>query len=271
MRLADVAGASEGALGRLARLWPAVSQGRVLAEQAHRPWPLPDRPWVMAQTWQNLLFAHWPVPAETLRALVPEPLPIDEFDGTAWLTIAPFEVTGLRARGTPPVPGISRFPELNVRTYTSLDGKPGIWFFSLDAGSRAAVAGARRTYRLPYFRAEMQIERLDGGFRYRSVRTSRDGPRAELAADYAHVGPISPPVPGTLEHWLTERYCLYAVGSRARLLRAEIHHPPWPLQSARASLGANTMPPPGVRLPAREPLLQFARRQDVVIWAPQPA
>ena len=182
MRLPDVAGASEGALGRLARVWPAVAQGHVLGEQEHRPWPLPDRPWVMAQTWENLLFAHWPVSAEVLRPLVPEPLPIDEFDGTAWLTITPFEVTGLRARGTPPVPGISSFPELNVRTYTSLDGKPGIWFFSLDAGSWAAVAGARRTYRLPYFRAAMEIERLDGGFRYRSVRASRDGPHAELAA-----------------------------------------------------------------------------------------
>src|SRR4051794_17247371 len=177
MRLADVGGAGEAALGRLARVWPDVGQARVLAERAHRPWPLPDGPWLMAQSWQDLLFAHWPVPLEALRGLVPEPLPIDEFDGTAWLGVTPFEVTGLRLRGTVPVPRLSRFPELNVRTYTRLDGKPGIWFFSLDAGSAAAVAGARLTYRLPYFHAEMEIERLSGGVRYRSRRVpAADGP-----------------------------------------------------------------------------------------------
>jgi len=249
-----------------ARVWP---QSRVLSERAHRPWPLPDGPWVMAQTWSDLLFAHWPLEPEALRAHLPASLPIDTFEGTAWLTITPFEISGLRLRGTPPAPGFSRFTELNVRTYTTLDGKPGIWFFSLDAASVAAVAGARRTYRLPYFRAAMEIERPDGGIRYRSRRTSSDGPAAELAVDYAPVGPVAPPAPGTLEHWLTERYCLYALAPRGRILRAEIHHPPWPLQPARARFSTNTMAPAGVELPAREPLLQFARRQDVLIWPPR--
>src|SRR4051794_20636471 len=215
----------------------------------------------MAQTWEDLLFAHWPLPAGELASFLPAPLELDTFDGSAWLGITPFEVSGLRLRGTPPVPGVSRFPELNVRTYTTLDGKPGIWFFSLDAGSAAAVAGARLSYRLPYFHARMAIERPAGGVRYRSVRGGK-----RLQAHYAPTGPAAAAAPGTLEHWLAERYCLYAF-DRGRILRAEIHHPPWPLQPATASFAANTMAP--VALPAREPLLHFARRQDVVIWPPR--
>jgi uncharacterized protein len=255
----------EAALSPLAAVWPGVSQGRVVGETGHRPWPLPPDPWVMAQTWGDLLFAHWPVPAAALRPLVPEPLPIDTFEGTAWLGITPFEVSGLRLRGTAPAPRLSRFPELNVRTYTTFGGKPGVWFFSLDAGSAAAVASARRTYRLPYRHARMAIELAGDRIRYRSVRTSRDAPPAALELEYGPAGDAQPPAAGTLEHWLTERYCLYAFDA-GRLFRAEIHHPPWRLQPARAAIATNTMPPPGVDLPASEPLLHFARRQDVVIW-----
>jgi uncharacterized protein len=258
----------EAAIGRLGGVWPAVAQGRVVDETGHRAWPLPREPWVMAQTWSDLLFAHWPVPSRVLRPLVPEPLPIDTFDGTGWLAITPFEISGLRLRGTAPVPRLSRFPELNVRTYTSFGGKPGIWFFSLDAGSAAAVLAARRTYRLPYHRADMTIARSNQRIRYCSARQSSD---ATLAVDYAPAGTARPPAPGTLEHWLAERYCLYTLDEQRRVMRAEIHHPPWPLQPATAAFEANTMAPPGIDLPAREPLPHFARRQDVVIWPLRPA
>jgi len=110
----------------------------------------------MAQTWNDLLFAHWPVAPNVLRALVPPELPLDTYDGTAWLAVTPFHMTGIRARGLPPIPGLSRFPELNVRTYVILDGKPGVYFFSLDVTSRMAVWGARTFYRLPYFHAHMR-------------------------------------------------------------------------------------------------------------------
>ena len=225
----------------------------------------------MAQTWRDLLFAHWPLPAAALRPLVPPALPIDTFDGTAWLGITPFEVTGLRLHGTPPLPRLSRFPELNVRTYTMLGGKPGIWFFSLDAARWAAVVAARSSYRLPYHHAEMSIARGEGGILYRSRRTSPSGPPAALDAEYAPHGDARPAPAGTLEHWLAERYCLYTVAARGRVMRAEIHHPPWPLQPAAAALRVNTMAPPGVGLGGAAPLLHFARRQDVVIWPLRPA
>ncbi len=253
----------DAVLTRLAPRSDAAAQALGLCETGHRPWPLPDRPWVQGQTWLDLLFAHWSLPVEALRAAMPAELPVDTFDGRAWLGITPFEVSGLRARGTPPVPRLSRFAETNVRTYTTIDGKPGIHFFSLDAASALAVAGARATYRLPYHRAEMAIERAGGEIRY---RTRRAKPEAELVARYRPDGPVFQAQPGTLEHFLTERYCLYVVDERQRIRRADIHHPPWPLQPAVADIERNTMTAPyGIEL-VGDPLLHFAARQDVLIW-----
>jgi uncharacterized protein len=245
-----------------------VLQARVLEQTSHRPWPRPRGPWLQAQTWRDLLFAHWAVDAEALRPAVPAQLPIDTFDGRAWIAVTPFEVTGLRLHGTPPIPRLSRFAETNVRTYTTLDGKPGIWFFSLDAASRFAVAAARLTYRLPYFRARMSIDRSGGEVAYSTERVGGD---AALRARYRPIAAPASPQPGTLEHFLTERYCLYTVAG-GKVRRAEIHHPPWPLQAASAEIERNTMTARlGLDLGSSEPLLHFAGRQDVVIWAPKGA
>jgi uncharacterized protein YqjF (DUF2071 family) len=226
---------------------------------------VPARRWRQGQTWRDLLFAHWPVPVDLLRNVVPPALPIDAWEGVGWIAVTPFEVTGLRLRGTLPPPVVSRFAETNVRTYTTVDGKPGIYFLSLDAASALAVAGARAAYRLPYFRARMAVERSDGEIRYRSARV---GSTALLRARYRPTGAAFQARPGTLEHFLIERYCLYTVdGDRIR--RADIHHPPWDLQPAQAEFAENTMAAAaGVSLGAREPLLHYAPRQDVVIWPP---
>jgi uncharacterized protein YqjF (DUF2071 family) len=127
----------------------------ILQDTAHRPWPLPMGSWVMAQTWHDLLFAHWPVDTQRLRTLIPEPLEIDQFDGQAWLAVVPFRMSGIRLRWTPAVPWLSAFPELNVRTYVKSGGRPGVWFFSLDAGNALALAIARAWFHLPYYRARM--------------------------------------------------------------------------------------------------------------------
>ena len=224
----------------------------------------------MAQRWNDLLFAHWPVPIERLRLLVPASLPIDVYDGTAWVSIAPFTISHLRARGLPPLPGLSDFPELNVRTYVALDDRPGVFFFSLDAGSWLAVMGARATYHLPYFHAEMRVRAsLDRTIDYDSRRIHSGAPAAEFRARYAPTGPIHRSEPGTLEHWLTERYCLYAVDAGGRVYRAEIHHEPWPLQSAVLNVEQNTMHrAAGLELDDVPALLSFTRRIDVVVWWP---
>ena len=240
----------------------------ILQDVSHRPWPLPAGPWVMAQTWHDLLFAHWPVAVEQLRVLIPDRLEIDIFEGQAWLAVVPFRMDGVRLRGTPALPGLSAFPELNVRTYVTYGGMAGVWFFSLDAGNPLAVTIARAWFHLPYFRARMSCAERDGWIEYASERTHSGFPAAALTGRYRPVGPAFSPRPGTLEYFLTERYCLYASDGQRQLIRGEIHHLPWPLQLAEAEFERNSMAESLDFALAFPPLLHFAKRQNVVVWAP---
>ncbi len=240
----------------------------VLAAADHRPWPLPPGPWILFQRWHDLLFAHWPLAPERLAPLLPAGLALDTFEGRAWLGVVPFRMSDVRLRGLPRVPGAAAFPELNVRTYVRAEGVGGVWFFSLDASSALAVRGARAWFALPYFRACMRCETDGEAVRYASRRTHRGAAPAALEGTYAPAGRPERAAPGSLAHWLTERYCLFARRGRA-LVRADIHHPPWPLQPATARLATNTMAEPlGLAL-AGEPLLHFARRLDVCVWRPR--
>jgi uncharacterized protein YqjF (DUF2071 family) len=221
----------------------------------------------MGQTWLDLLFAHWAVEPAAVRRLIPNGLELDLFDGRAWIGITPFEVAGLHPRGLPPPPRLSRFPELNVRTYVRAVGRPGIWFFSLDAGSVLAVAAARALYGLPYFPARMDMERTGGAIGYASRRTA--GPPASFSARYEPAGAPVDAAADSLEAWLTERYRLYATRA-GRPWRADIHHAPWRLRRATADVDAAAMVAPlGLELHG-EPHLLYAARQDVVIWPPAP-
>jgi uncharacterized protein YqjF (DUF2071 family) len=244
-----------------------MNSAAVLRDSGHRAWPPPAAPWIMTQIWHELLFAHWPLPPDVLRALVPAAMPLDTYEGWAWLGIVPFRMSHVRPRGVPPLPGVSAFPELNVRTYVTLDDRPGVYFFSLDAANRLAVALARATYHLPYMNAQMRCERSSDTISYASRRTHRMEPSASFAATYRPVAPAYTAAPGTLDAWLTERYCLYAVTPAGRVYRGEIHHGPWPLQPAEAEIRVNTMASAaGIALPATAPLLHYAHRQEVLIW-----
>jgi uncharacterized protein YqjF (DUF2071 family) len=234
---------------------------------AHRPWPAPASPWVMRQKWHDLLFTHWPVAAQDLRPLIPRALELETFDGTAWVGVVPFHMSGIRFRGLPPVPGLSAFPELNVRTYVRSGTKPGVWFFGLEAASAVAVWAARRWFHLPYFRARMSVENADHAILYESHRTHRGAPEADFRATYRPTGEVSCAQRGTLEYFLTERYCLYAA-AHDRIFRGEINHLPWPLQPAEVEVEINTMAAShGIALSNAKPLLHFARYQDVKIWS----
>jgi hypothetical protein len=222
----------------------------------------------MEQTWRDLLFAHWSYPIDEVRTVVPRQLPIDTFDGRAWIGVVPFMLENLHARGLPGMPGAASFPELNVRTYVTLDGKPGVYFFSLDAASKLAVIGARTLFHLNYFDADMSITHTPTGIEYTSRRTSGD---ADFRGHYAADGEAFEPAPGTLDHFLTERYCLYAVRSSGGVHRLEIHHRPWLLQPAQAELDAGSMlAAAGLSIPAGRPLLHFSAIQPMIGWAPQP-
>jgi uncharacterized protein YqjF (DUF2071 family) len=224
----------------------------------------------MVQRWHDLLFAHWRCAMSDLRPLIPAGLEIETFDGDAWIGVVPFYMSGVRMRLSPPVPTAHAFPELNVRTYVTLDGRPGVWFFSLDCASLLAVIGARVGIHLPYFRAAMDMTRQrDGSIVYKSQRWPIAGAPARFDAIYRGHGSEAAPAAGSLEHFLTERYCLYA-SSGERIWRADIFHPRWSLQAARAEIQANTMMSAiGVRPIDSEALLHLATFQDVRVWRPR--
>lgn len=222
----------------------------------------------MVQRWHDLLFAHWRCPVAELRSLIPQPIEIETFDGSAWIGVVPFFMSGVRVRAAPPLPTAHAFAELNVRTYVTLDGRPGVWFFSLDAASLLAVAGARIGVRLPYFRASMSIARNGDEVAYSSERWALGGRPAAFSARYRPAGEVYSPAPATLDHFLTERYCLYS-SARRRIWRVDIHHPRWPLQPAEAAIERNSMiAAAGIRPLGGEPLLHFARFQEVHCWWP---
>lgn len=240
----------------------------MIESHPNRAWPPPERPWLLAMTWQDLLFAHWPVPETSLRPHIPRRLELETWNGAAWLGIVPFGMVGTRPRWLPAIPGVSNFPELNVRTYITAEGKPGVWFFSLDAASRLAVRGARAFFHLMYYDAQMSQQcRDDGWIHYRSRRTHRGAPPAEFEAIYRPTGQPHVAPPGSFDSWLTDRYCLYSADRRGNVYRAEIHHPPWPLQPAEMQCELNTMTQQlDLALPEISPVLHFAKEMKVVGW-----
>lgn len=228
-------------------------------------------PWLFRMRWLDLLFAHWPVDPSALAAAVPPGLELDTYDGAAWLGIVPFTMADVAPRGVPAIPGVSTFPEINVRTYVRRDGRPGVVFLSLDAASRPTVEGGRRVFHLPYFRAGIVSVRTGETVAYRSVRTDRRGPPATFIARYRATGPAAPSEHGSLADWLTRRMCLFALDPRGRIVRTDIDHVDWPLRPAEAEIHENTMAAAhGLVLPDRAPQLMVVDRLDVRGWRPVP-
>jgi uncharacterized protein len=245
-----------------------TTHGASTVVSRERPWVAPGKPWALRMIWHDLLFAHWPLAPAALQPLLPRELTLDTFDGQAWLGIVPFHMTGIRHRLLPPIPGLSAFAELNVRTYVVAEGKPGVWFLTLDAASRVAVRCARKFFHLPYCDARISCSQLaDGWIDYRSRRDDRHYPPAELVARYRPRGEMATVAADPLASWLTARYCLYAADRRGTLWRGEIDHVPWPLEAAEAEFETNTLAAAlGLDLPAVEPLLHFSRRLETVAW-----
>lgn len=245
----------------------AARQSASLSVTAHRPWPLPRGPWIVGQTWTELLFAHWRLPPSRLAPLLPYGLELDTFEGWGWLAVTPLRMSAVRIRGLPFCPpGLTSFLELNVRTCVRLGDRPGVYFFSLDASSRLAVGAARWMYRLPYFTAWMSATLRKDAIELVSHRRDRRGRAADLTIRYRATGAPFVSAPGTLEHFLTERYRLYTSDGRGRLFHADIHHAPWSLREAEARIERNTMAPSGIDLGPAPDLLHCGARQDVVAW-----
>lgn len=232
------------------------------AELRHRP---EGRP-VMHQNWGKLLFIHWRMDPDVLRAFVPDGLEIDTFDGSGWIAIAPFTMWDVRAFPPflPALPGLSSFHELNVRTYVYRDNAPGVWFFSLDCNSAAAVLGARTLFFLNYYNAEIDLVQTANTISYSLERTEE--PVASFEANWRIGDPLKFSHPGSLEFFLTERYLLYTE-KNDELYSARIHHQPWPLQDAiLTSFNSTMIEANGLPTPEGEPLVHYAEEVNVDVW-----
>ena len=243
-----------------------------LVRTSQSPRPLPSGRWVITQRWNDLLFAHWPIPPAALAPLIPDGLQVDTFHGSAWIGVVPFWMDRIKLRGLPPIPFARSFPELNLRTYVrdQQTGNPGVFFLSLDANSLLAVGFARMAYSLPYHWAEMKMQpRGDREFAFYSRRLGARPP-VIFKARYRGLGPTRKLVEsrsGSLEYFLTERYCLFTRGGGGEPMRANIHHVPWPLEEAEAEIEQNDLAAAlGIRLPDQEPVLHYSRRLAVYVW-----
>ena len=230
----------------------------------------PKGPWIGSQQWKHLLFAHYPGDYDNLRALIPRDLDIDRFDGEVGVGVVPFVMRAVRFRGLPPVPPVSSFLELNLRTYVTYRGDAGVYFFSLDANRALAVWAARTFFHLPYFNASMQIESAENGMRFVSSRTGRRGKTLGIGADFDcsfRGSQMHKTSRGDLTDWLTERYCFFTRTRNGRILRGDIHHTKWPLQSCEAEFRHNTLAESlGVTLRNSSPLLHYSEHLDVRVW-----
>jgi uncharacterized protein len=240
----------------------------IFEHTSHRPYPIPSSPWIMKQVWLDLLFMHYKVSPDDIRKKIPKQLELDLWNGDAMLGIVPFRMEGIRPRYLPPVPWLSAFPELNVRTYVKHKGKPGVWFFSLDAANPIAVEIARSIFHLPYFNAEMSCDRKEDKVAYRSIRKDNRGKNAELKMNYEATSKPYHAAIATLEHWLTERYCLYAESKSGECYRGDIHHKQWELRTAYAQIEINTMADAiELDISIENPILHFVDRIEVGVYS----
>jgi len=243
---------------------PDVSE--ILKQTGHRTWPIPQKPWLMTQTWRQLLFAHYPIEPDFIAPFIPKGLELDTCDGQAWVSVVPFKM-GFRLRYSP---FEVKFDELNVRTYVIHDKKPGVFFFSLDANDLFTVVGARLTFSLPYHLAKMELQKTPAHISFSSQRYGSPAGKHQFEAKYQPVSDVYHAEAQTLDHWLAERYCLYSVANNGTLYRGDIHHRPWPLQQAEANFGMNTLFQDDKQLLTGEPqLFHYSEHLDIIIWAPE--
>lgn len=240
-----------------------------LQSLSHRPWPLPAAEWKWRQSWLDLAFLHYRVSATELRKKLPHEVSLQEFDGSAWIGLVPFRMAGVMRRPLPDLPPLDSFPELNLRTYVEVGGKPGVWFFSLDADCWPIVWGGRRIYDLPYFRSEM-AHRFEAGW-YRFTSQRRDG-SARFSARYRPKGERLVVRSNSFEHWATERYCLYTHSPCRGLSRVEVHHAQWPLQTGEVEIAeCEVLAAAGIQPLDDTPICHFSAGVHVISYSKEEA
>jgi uncharacterized protein YqjF (DUF2071 family) len=257
-----------------------VTADSLLYSVEHRPWLPPDAQWLISQSWNDVLFVHFAMDPAALRPLVPEVLTLELYDGAAWLTVTPFCTSHLRPSGVPPLPMLSFFSQVNVRTCVRRDDKPGVYNFSADAANLSAVWFARMFFRVQYWHSAIQVSGATVGARKSGENTIRfrsrrlHGPAALIGpatfdVAYSPEGVAERARPGSLDEFLTERYCVYSY-NRGKLYRTELHHQPWPLQHTGVEIQTNSLGEPlGLTLPLKPDLCHFSRCNKLLTWAPE--
>jgi uncharacterized protein YqjF (DUF2071 family) len=239
----------------------------ILNEISHRPYPLPSKKWIMRQTWSNLLFLHWPISPDTLRPYIPSHLQIDTFDGYAWLGVVAFSVAGIYPRGLSSLSLTPNFPEINVRTYVTCDGKPGIYFLSLDVDDWASYTIAKRWYHLPYSFARIRFQKEEQTFHFESIRKWTANSPIKFKGEFIPLPEVYYAQKRMLDHWFIERYCLFSSDKRGNIYCGDIHHCPWPLQKVMTNIKENTLFSPfHFDLTKIKPISHFSRGVDTLFW-----
>ncbi|WP_336133330.1 YqjF family protein [Natronomonas amylolytica] len=220
---------------------------------------------LLSMRWRDLLFAHWSVAPATIAAKLPDEVSVDTYEGDAYLGVVPFVMDDIRVRGAPLGLG---FGELNLRTYVTVDGTPGVYFFNLDADDRLGVILARKLFRLPYYRAEMDIETTgsdaDREVSFRSRRRTTGVSSARFDGRYGPDGDFATPEADSRAEFLTERYRFYTTDDGGRVYYGDIDHEPWSLAEGWADIEENTLfDANGFDRPGGEPILHFAAPIDV--------
>lgn len=231
---------------------------------AHRSWPLPSTNWIMKQSWRDVLFIHWPVSPDILRPYIPSSLNIDILDGCAWVGVVVFVMQGIYPRGLPTISVTPKFSEVNVRTYVEYEGKPGVYFLSLEVGDWASLTIAKKWYHLPYQHADISIEKKGQTYYYESIR--KGNTTITSKGMYTPLLDECIPKEGTLDHWLLERYCLYSTNSQTNLYCGEIHHRPWTLQKVKVEIMKNTLFTSFNMDLDIEPIYHFSKGIDTLFW-----
>lgn len=236
-------------------------------EVTHRPWPIISKNWIIRQAWSNVLFTHWPISAELLRPHIPRSLEIDTFDGTAWLSVVVFVMEGIYLRGLSALSVTPKFAEVNVRTYVQRNGKPGVYFMSLDVGDLASLMIAKRWYRLPYKAAQISSNKEGQTFFCQSQRKGQAKVPIGFHANYIPLAEVYISKKGTFDHWLTERYCFFSTDKRANIYCGEIHHQPWPLQKVDTEICRNSLFTPfQFDLSDEKTIAHFSKGLDSFFW-----
>lgn len=241
------------------------SRLQVKWHEHHQGSDLPKLPWVMKQTWQDLLFAHYPVKLEVLQQVVPSVFQLEQYNGTAWIGVVPFRVQNHRVRFLPPMPGINRFLQLNVRTYVTINGKRGVYFLSIDMNHLIARQLAKSLFYMPTQTATINMSHNECGIYFNSKTVEKGHP--EFECQYTPIGQPFYARKETFEAWLVERYSMYSLNRRGEVVRCDILHDYWPLQYVDVEINNNSIfQNRGIQVASKDPILHYAKRMEAYLW-----